>query len=106
MKVLKFSDPLPELVLKGEKNTTWRINDQRGITKGDMLSLCRNDGTEFAKAKVIWTNETMFGKLAPDDKEGHEKFSSDREMYETYSKYYNTKVTADTKVKVIKFELL
>ncbi len=39
MKVLKFSELLPELVLKGKKDTTWRIDDKRGITVGDSLSV-------------------------------------------------------------------
>ncbi len=79
MKTLKFSEPLSNMILNGEKRTTWRINDEKGITKGDVLSLCKKDGMEFAKARVIRTNETTFGKLTSEDKEGHEKFSSDKE---------------------------
>ncbi len=76
---LKFSEPLPSLVLKGEKTTTWRINDKRGVRVGDELSLCDNDGKEFAKARVVAVNETAFGKLTGDDKQGHEKFANDEE---------------------------
>ncbi len=50
--------------------------------------------------------ETSFGKLAPEDKKGHEPFSSDREMYETYSRYYKISVTPQTPIKVIRFRLV
>ena len=83
MKLLHFSEPLPDIILEGSKDTTWRINDQKDISIDDILSLCHNDGTEFARAKVLWVKETKFGLLTEDDKEGHEKFSSDEEMYTT-----------------------
>lgn len=106
MKQLKFSEPLPQLILVGEKNTTYRINEEKGIIAGDELSLCYNDGEEFAKAKVLSTKETAFKDLTKEDKEGHERFSSDDEMYNTYSGYYNIKITPKTRLKVIKFKLL
>jgi hypothetical protein len=106
MKRLKFSELLPVLILSGQKNTTWRINDDKNIEVGDTISLCYNDGREFAKAEVIQVKETTFENLTEEDKKGHEKFSSDEEMYETYSRYYKMEVTPKTKVKIIKFRLL
>lgn len=106
MKRLRFAEPLPGLVLNGVKNTTWRINDDKDLSVGDELQLCYVDGREFAKAKIIKVRETKFQDLTQDDNDGHEKFSSEKEMYETYSKYYNLKVTPQTRVKVIKFRLL
>ena len=73
---------------------------------GDNLSLCNNNEKEFAKAEVISVRETTFGELIEGDKEGHEKFSSEEEMYKTYSGYYKMKVTPETKLKVIKFKLI
>lgn len=106
MKILKFSEPLPGLILNGQKNTTWRINDDKEISIGDKISLCYVNGKEFAKAKVILVNEATFENLTEEDKRGHEKFSSIEEMYKTYSRYYNIKVKPETKVKIIKFEVL
>lgn len=106
MKQLKFAEPLPKLVLDGQKDTTWRINDDKEITAGDQLSLCYNDRREFTKAEVIWVKETTFENLTKEDKEGHEKFSSDEEMYKTYSGYYKMKVEPKTRVKIVKFRLL
>jgi hypothetical protein len=106
MKQLKFAEPLPELVLSEKKISTWRINDKRGIVDGDELSLCHNDGREFARAIAVKVYETTFGKLNNDDKDGHEDFSSDEEMYAVYSRYYNISVTPETNLKIIKFKVL
>lgn len=106
MKQLKFSEPLPELVLGGTKTSTWRINDEREIVDGDKLSLCYNDGREFAKAFATSVRETTFGELTDEDKTGHETFANDEEMYATYSRYYNMAVTPKTNLKIIKFKLL
>lgn len=106
MKQLKFSNPLPKLILSGAKTTTWRINDQKDIVKGDKISLCYNSAEEFAKAKVVDVRETTFGELADEDKEGHEKFANDEEMYAIYSLYYRMQVTPKTNLKIIKFKLI
>jgi len=102
-KTLKFFWNLPDLILNWKKDVTRRINDDKNITINDNLSLCYKDKTEFAKAKVIWTKETTFQNLMDEDKKWHEEFSSDEEMYKTYSGYYKMEVLPETKLKVIKF---
>ena len=107
MKSLKFRKNLSELILKGEKTTTWRIFDDKDIQMDDeLVLLVWETKKEFAKAKVIAVREVRFKELTKEDLEGHEKFSSDKEMYETYSEYYNQPVTEDTIVKIIKFKLM
>ena len=106
MKRLKFAEPLPAMVLGGEKTTTWRINDDKDVSIGDTLSLCDTDGREFAAALVHSVRMTRFGALSEDDWDGHETFSSADECYRTYSRNYGFTVTKDTPVKVIKFTLL
>lgn len=105
-KRLRFYGDLPELVLKGLKTSTWRINDEKGISVGDDLSLCRNDYTEFAKAKVIDVKNTTFESLTDEDKKGHEEFNSDDEMYKIYSGYYGFPIGPKTELKIIRFRLL
>lgn len=106
MKILCFSEPLPKMILDGEKTISWRINDEKNISVGDEISLCYNDKKEFGKAKVIWVKETTFGDMTNEDKDGHEKFDSVEESYRTYSKYYKMDVKPQTRLKVIKFELI
>ena len=106
MKTLKFRKCLSELILKGEKTTTWRIFDDKDIQVNDELSLLVwETKEEFAKAKVASVREVPFKDLREEDFDRHEKFSSDKEMYETYSRYYEQPVTEDTIVKIIKFKL-
>lgn len=106
IKKLQFSEPLPQMVLDGLKDISWRIDDEKNIAVDDILSLCYNDGREFARASVIWVKETRFKYFTEEDKEGHEKFSSDEEMYATYSRYYKMEVNPDTRVKVIKYRII
>lgn len=107
MKTLKFAEPLPSLILNKEKNTTWRIEDEKYLSVNDVVSCLRKkDLSEFAKIKFISVKETTFEYLSFEDKDGHETFSSDDEMYETYSKYYSMEVKPETELKVVKFELL
>ncbi|NUJ97915.1 ASCH domain-containing protein [Candidatus Gracilibacteria bacterium] len=105
MKKLKFSSNLIELILNKTKDTTWRINDDKGLKIGDILSL--SDGEkEFSKAEILWVKETSFEHLTNEDKNGHENFSSDEEMYKIYSGYYKINIGAKTRLKVIKFKLI
>lgn len=60
---------------------------------------------KFAEAKIIKVVEKRFGDLTDNDKEGHEQFKDDSEMYSTYSDYYHLPVDFDTLVKIIWFEL-
>ena len=114
-RIIAFSEPLPELILKGEKDTTWRIDepvpvkrtsDTDGIKEGDLLSLRNKKGDEFAKAKTVRIRRTNFANLSNEDLEGHEKFKSRDELYKQFSEYYKINVNNNTKIVVIKFELI
>jgi len=106
MKTLKFKKVLSELILGGKKNTTWRLFDDKNLSVGDSVSfLVQETLEEFARVKITYVKETTFGEFTDEDWDGHEKFSSEKEMYKTYSGYYNREVTSTSPVKVIKFEL-
>jgi len=106
-KTLKFADNLPNLILTGQKDTTWRLNDDKNLSPNDNLTLIRKETKEpFATAKILWTKETTFENLTKEDKEGHEPFKDQQEMIDTYKRYYNTTITKQTKLKVVKFQLL
>ncbi len=107
IKTLKFRKILSELILRNEKNTTWRIFDDKDIKEGDIIQFLVWETKEtFAKAKIINVIEKKFKDLDEKDMEGHEKFETKEEMYETYSKYYNKIIDENTLVKIIKFELI
>lgn len=106
MKTLKFRDHLVPLVLSGEKNSTWRLFDDKNLSVGDEILLQEFEKDEpFAKGVITKTTEKRFGDLTDDDKRGHETYANDEEMYRTYTGYYKTSVTRDTTVKIIWFSL-
>ena len=103
-----FKSHLAGLILKGEKNTTHRLFDDKALKEGDQVNLINKNTLEkFAEAKLIKVYEKTLGTLTGADWEGHEKFSSDEEMYETYKKYYSDKIIdKNTVVKIIRFEIV
>ncbi len=107
MKIVKFRSYLIPLVLSGEKNSTWRLFDDKNLTVGDVIEL-REFITlrHFANAQITKVIEKSFVDLDAQDKLGHETFESNEEMYKTYSKYYQTDVGPSTTVKVIWFDLI
>jgi hypothetical protein len=106
MKILKFKNYLVPLVLSGEKNSTWRLFDDKKLSVGDSIEL-REFGKEqsFATGHITQIVEKPFKDLTNEDKKGHEDYSDDDEMYKTYSGYYGTDVTSETVVKIVWFEL-
>ena len=107
MKTLKFRKELSELILSGNKTTTWRLFDDKDLSIGDQVSfVVWENGNEFVHVEIILVKETTFGQLTEIDWDGHERFSSDEEMYKTYEKYYNKKIDKKSPVKIIKFRFL
>ncbi|HUD05388.1 MAG TPA: ASCH domain-containing protein [Candidatus Saccharimonadales bacterium] len=106
MKVLKFRDYLVPLVVSGEKDSTWRLFDDKDLTVGDDIELrVLITNKPFAKAKITKVIEKRFGDFTENDKQGHEKYNSNDEMYAEYTKYYKVPVDSSTIVKIIWFEL-
>lgn len=105
-KSLKFTEDLIPLILSGEKTSTWRLFDDKDLTVGDELNLIdRSNGQSFGRAVIAEVSEKALGNLTLEDKEGHESFNSDQEMYNTYKNYYNQEVGPETIVKIVRFKL-
>lgn len=106
MKTLKFNPSLVPLVLSGEKTSTWRLWDDKDLQVGDKVSFLNSETKEeFATAQLIKLKETKFKELTQEDISGHEKFENEKEMYESYSKFYSREVTPETLVKIIHFKI-
>lgn len=106
-KILRFMPHLVAMILTGKKDITWRLFDDKGLKDGDVID-CYEVGTSkhFATIAAVTVTEKAFKDMTVEDADGHETFTTLDEMYETYSRYYQTKVGPDTLVKVIKFKLL
>lgn len=81
MKTLKFADHLVPRVLSGEKDSTWRLFDDKDLTEGDNLVFINKDnGEQFGTAVILSTKEKKLKELEESDFEGHEKFESHQYM--------------------------
>lgn len=107
MKTLKFRKELSKLILENKKTTTWRLFDDKNLSVDDEVSfVVSENGQEFAQVKIVETNEVQFCDLSEDDWDGHEKYSSDAEMYQIFKGYYNCNVDKNSPIKIIKFKIL
>ncbi len=107
MKVLKFDEKLKNLILSGQKTSTWRLFDDKDIKKDDELEfVVKQTSKMFAKAVVVSVREKKLIEIDETDYKGHEKFKDKEEMINSYKKYYKNKpVDSNSIVKIIDFEL-
>lgn len=104
---MKFRKKLSDMILSGEKTTTWRLFDDKDLQEGDEVKfIIWETYEEFAIARLTKVVEKKFDDLDENDWDGHEKFPSKRRMYETFETFYNREVDGNTIVKVIYFELM
>lgn len=104
MKTLKFTPQLVKEIISGEKTSTWRLFDDKDLQKGDeLIFINKETGKEFGRATITSIVIKTLGSLADEDWVGHEKYSSDEEMYTTYRKYYGDKVDENSEVKILTF---
>ncbi|OHA91277.1 MAG: hypothetical protein A2758_02315 [Candidatus Zambryskibacteria bacterium RIFCSPHIGHO2_01_FULL_49_18] len=107
MKSLKFMPHLVSKVLSGEKTSTWRLFDDKNLTEGDeFLMLNKETGEEFAKGKITQVREKKLGELNDADFVGHEGYKDQDDMLNHYKSYYGDKVSLDTLIRMVDFELL
>lgn len=106
-KKIHFKTELIPLVLSGEKTATWRLFDDKDLKKGDWLDLVESQSERiFGMAVIDEVVEKKMGDLTSEDKKGHENYSTDQQMYDTFMKYYGKPVGPETKLKIIRFKLI
>jgi hypothetical protein len=107
IKTLKFRNHLVKEIQEGRKNVTWRLFDDKNLSVGDQLDLLDwESDKKFAEAKITEVREKELGQIEESDFEGHEKYSSREAMLQHYKEYYGDKVTLDTIIKIVNFEIL
>jgi len=105
MKSLKFTPELVSKIISGEKTSTWRLFDDKDLKVNDsLLFLNKANGEQFGTAVITSIKIKTLGTLSEEDWEGHERFASEDEMYNTYRKYYGDKVGPNSEVKILKFQ--
>jgi len=90
--------------MAGEKTVTWRIHDDKNLSVGDSLEFVNwETKIPFGTGKITALKTKTLGTLEEEDWVGHEKFSSETEMYDTYKLYYGDSIGPDSEVKIIDF---
>ncbi len=106
MKELKFQPHLAEMIRNREKWLTWRLFDDKDLSEGDKVQFIdKKDEKIFAEAILTKVWMKPFGEFGDKEFDGHEKFSTEEERYETYSRYYGRDVDKDTPVKMAIFKI-
>lgn len=110
MKILKLDHNLAQLVLAGEKTSTWRMYDDKDISVYDELELLdkvnpqdRSTWHPIGIAKVTSVIEKPLGSITDADYEGHELHASKDDMLNAYRSYYGSEVSFETPIKIIHF---
>ena len=93
--------------MSGQKSSTWRLWDDKDLTTGDIVEFGNSETREvFAKAEITKVVEKQFKDLNEEEKEGHEKYESEEELFKQFEKYYGKPVNNDTVFKIIWFKLI
>lgn len=107
MKRIHFAPNLIPLIMSGQKTSTWRLWDDKDLTTGDIVEFGNSETREvFAKAELTKVIEKPFKDLEENEKEGHEKYTNEEELFKQFEKYYGKPVNSDTIFKIIWFKLI
>jgi leucyl-tRNA synthetase len=105
---LKFTPALTDLVKRGEKTNTIRL-EAKNLAVGDVADLLtRVSETEvsepFAQAKITAVRTMKLADI-PLDLPGHEKYATAEDRLAAYRGYYGDQVSSDSQFTIYDFEL-
>ncbi len=113
MKLVKVSHKIAQLISSGQKNSTWRINDEKNISIDDKIGIVDKVDPESTNTWMIigWgrVNQVLQKRLSdikPGDLGTGEDFSSPEKMLKTFRKYYGQDINDNTSVKIITFDFI
>jgi len=111
MKTLKFDHNQAQMILTGEKNSTWRLFDDKDLSVNDDIKIVDKVQPDpsstwkvVGQGKVTEIVEKKLSDVTDEDMKGHEVFETKEAMLEHYKGYYGQRVSFDTPVKMIYFD--
>jgi ribonuclease HI len=111
MKTLKFEHEQGQAILAGQKNSTWRLYDDKDLSVSDLIKIIDKVDPQnpeswqiIGQAKVTEVVEKLLGAVTAEDLQAHPPFMSKEQVLETYQGYYGHRVSFDTPVKIIYFD--
>lgn len=113
MKSLKLDHQLAQAVLRGEKNSTWRINDEKNLSVNDEIEFIdkvdpsKQDSWQAIGGGVITrVVQKRLGDITKSDMAGHGLYTSTQEIIKGFQQFYGPDVTEQTAVKMIHFDFI
>lgn len=104
MKILKFATHLIPALFSGEKKSTWRLFDDKGLSLWDDLEFRRSEDNEvIGYGTIISLKEKKISEMKEEDGDGHEQFKDAEEIIINLKKYYGNSVDENSIVKIIHF---
>jgi len=111
MKLLKVSHKIAKLIASGQKNSTWRINDEKNVSVDDEIGIIDKVNPNnidswqvIGQGKVSQVLQKRLSDIKPGDLGIGEDFASKAEMLRTFKKYYGRDINEHTAVKIITFD--
>jgi hypothetical protein len=106
-KRLKFIPSLADMIKKGEKNTTFRIFDDKDLQVDDDLILVNSEtGDVFGYAKITEIHEKPLNALQESDWVGHEPLEGEESLIDLMRRLYKVPIDDTEKVKIVRFDLV
>lgn len=112
-KQLKFEHTLAKNIIDGTKTSTFRFFDDKQLSVGDKVEVI--DKVEPSDqlswlvvgiATVASVYEKRVSDLQESDWQGHETYKSTDEFLQTMQNLYNTDITHNTPVKIVRFSFV
>ncbi len=111
MKSLKFDHKQATLVKRGEKTATWRVFDDKDLRVNDIVSIIDKVDPEkpetwvsIGTATITQVLEKNLENVTEQDMVGYGEYKTEKEMINTFRKYYGNSVSGSTPVKIIYFD--
>jgi ribonuclease HI len=111
MKTLKFDHGQAQAIAMGQKNSTWRLYDDKDLSVSDDIKIVDKVNPKnpeswriIGQAKVTEIIEKLLGSVTEEDLRTHPPFKTREEVLETYRGYYGPRVDFETPVKIIYFD--
>jgi len=111
MKLLKVSHKIARLIASGQKNSTWRINDEKNVSVDDEIGIidkvdpdAPDTWTIIGSGRVSQVLQKRLGDIEHGDLGAGEDFVSKADMLKTFRNYYGRDINQHTTVKIITFD--
>lgn len=111
MKTLKFNHRFAQLILKGQKNSTWRMYDDKDLSVNDdfkiidkLDSSLPDSWTVIGQGRIKEITEKKLGDVSEMEIASQHPGMSKSRLVEHYRAFYGDRVTGETPVKIITFD--